>query len=84
MLIAKILTLYLAANIMNFFAYALDKSKAKPGTWRTPEITLHLLALIGGWPGAAISQQLLRHKSKKVAFRAVFWLTVMANSTRMN
>ena len=35
--------------------------------------------LLGGWPGALIAQQTLRHKSRKASFRAVFWLTVLVN-----
>lgn len=71
--------IYLGMSSITFFAYALDKSKAKRGAWRTPESTLHILALIGGWPGAAIAQQMLRHKSQKRDFRFVFWLTVIIN-----
>lgn len=59
--------------------YALDKSAAKAGSFRTQESTLHLLALVGGWPGAMIAQQTLRHKTKKQSFRAVFWMTVLLN-----
>ena len=40
--------------------YALDKSAAKKGGQRTPENTLHLLSLGGGWPGAMYAQQLLQ------------------------
>ena len=70
---------YLASSTFTFLLYAYDKSKAKRGAWRTPESTLHLFSLAGGWPGAAIAQQTLRHKSQKKEFRFVFWLTVMAN-----
>ena len=49
------------------------------GAWRTPESTLHFLALAGGWPGALLAQQFLRHKSTKVEFRSVFWGTVIMN-----
>ena len=70
---------YLGCSIVTFIAYAFDKSKAKRGAWRTPESTLHVFALIGGWPGAAIAQQTLRHKSQKRDFRIVFWLTVIVN-----
>lgn len=70
---------YFVASTVTFITYAFDKSKAKRGAWRTPESTLHLLALIGGWPGAAVAQQTLRHKSQKRAFRITFWLTVIIN-----
>jgi uncharacterized membrane protein YsdA (DUF1294 family)/cold shock CspA family protein len=70
---------YLAASAATFVAYALDKSAARQGESRTPENTLHLLALAGGWPGALLAQQFLRHKSTKREFRAVFWATVMLN-----
>jgi uncharacterized membrane protein YsdA (DUF1294 family) len=42
---------------------------------------LHLIALIGGWPGAWYAQHSLRHKSHKVNFRRIFWLTVLVNIT---
>ena len=73
---AIILVFYLALSLITFGAYALDKSAAQKGAWRTQESTLHLLSLAGGWPGALIAQQKLRHKSKKESFRFVFWVTV--------
>ena len=75
----NLLLSYLVLSVITFTAYAFDKAKAKRNAWRTPESTLHFLALIGGWPGAAIAQQTLRHKSKKQKFRMVFWLTVIIN-----
>ncbi|OYU32978.1 MAG: DNA-binding protein [Comamonadaceae bacterium PBBC2] len=74
-----IAALYAAASLITFIAYAIDKSAATKGNWRTPESTLHLLALACGWPGALCAQQLLRHKSSKAAFRSVFWATVVLN-----
>ena len=44
-----------------------------------PESTLHLLDLACGWPGGLAARHLLRHKTRKQPFRAVFWLTVVAN-----
>lgn len=75
----NLILLYLGGSTLTFILYAYDKSKAKRGAWRTPESTLHLFTLAGGWPGAAIAQQTLRHKSQKKEFRFVFWLTVIAN-----
>jgi len=79
MLPLKLLLLYLGTSFITFIAYAVDKSKAQRGAWRIKENTLHMLALIGGWPGAAIAQQQLRHKSQKTQFRIVFWLTTVIN-----
>ena len=75
----KLLLSYLCFSVITFFAYVVDKSKAKRGAWRIQESTLHFFALIGGWPGAGIAQQLLRHKYKKRKFLIVYWFTVMIN-----
>ena len=74
-----ILVGYLVLSLVTFIAYAIDKSAAKSGDRRTSEGTLHLLAIIGGWPGALVAQQVLRHKSRKEEFRVVFWATVLLN-----
>jgi uncharacterized membrane protein YsdA (DUF1294 family)/cold shock CspA family protein len=71
--------MYLALSAATFVTYAADKSAASSGAWRTPESTLHGLALAGGWPGALLAQQFLRHKSAKREFRQVFWATVILN-----
>lgn len=65
----------LLLNAVAFGAYAADKQAAVQQRWRTPEKTLHLLGLLGGWPAAGLAQQVLRHKSSKPAFRTVYWLT---------
>ncbi len=74
-----VLALYWGASAVAFLAYAHDKSAARNDQWRTPESTLHLFGLIGGWPGALAAQKLLHHKSKKQSFQVVFWATVVAN-----
>src|SRR5882757_8855508 len=43
---------YGAASTLAFLVYAHDKSAAQHGEWRTRESSLHLLGLVGGWPGA--------------------------------
>lgn len=70
---------YCMMSGLAFCAYAWDKSAARRNQWRTKESTLHLLALMGGWPGALVAQQRLRHKSSKVSFLAAFWLMVLLN-----
>jgi uncharacterized membrane protein YsdA (DUF1294 family)/cold shock CspA family protein len=71
--------LYALTSVICFVVYASDKSAARKGSWRVSENTLHLLASIGGWPGAICAQQLLRHKTQKASFRAMFWVTVVVN-----
>lgn len=70
---------YAAMSLATFCAYGLDKRAAHRRTSRIPEATLHVLSLLGGWPGALVAQALFRHKTWKQPFRAVFWFTVVAN-----
>ena len=70
---------YGVLSLITFIAYAMDKSAAQNGRWRTKERTLHLFSLLGGWPGAYFAQRTLSHKSKKREFRVVYWVTVLLN-----
>ena len=71
--------IFIGVSVATFVVYWWDKNAARKGKWRIPENTLHILALVGGWPGALIGQQTLRHKTQKRSFRVVFWLSVMVN-----
>lgn len=64
-------------SAITYVVYALDKHAAQTGRWRTQETRLHLLEFLGGWPGAWIAQQTLRHKSRKPGYRVVFWTMVV-------
>lgn len=70
---------YWALSAVSVIAYAFDKSAARRGGQRMSENSLHLISMLGGWPGALIAQQVFRHKTKKRVFRAVFWATVLLN-----
>jgi uncharacterized membrane protein YsdA (DUF1294 family) len=70
---------YFALSTITFISYGLDKMAARNKRTRTKESRLHLLAIVGGWPGALLAQKILRHKSSKERFRTVFWMTVFSN-----
>ncbi len=70
---------YCAISLVCFMTYAADKYAARAGGRRTKESTLLLLGLLGGWPGALLAQQFMRHKSIKESFRSAFWQTVVVN-----
>lgn len=74
-----ILALYPLASLVSFLQYWWDKSSAQAGRWRTPENTLHLVELLGGWPGALVAQQCFRHKTRKLSFQLVVWLIIVAH-----
>lgn len=70
---------YSLMSVLAFGAYWRDKSAAQENARRTPERELHLVSVVGGWPGALLAQGLLRHKSKKQSFQLIFWITVILN-----
>ncbi len=77
-------SVYCTLSSITFVVYKWDKRLAKASTdqpIRVPERSLHILALMCGWPGALIAQQWLRHKSQKRAFIAVLWLTIIINTS---
>ncbi len=71
--------LYVGMSFVTFVAYALDKKAAEAEGWRLSEGSLLALGLACGWPGAVIAQQVVRHKTVKMSFQVVFWVTVVVN-----
>lgn len=82
-LILEIAFIQIIACIVTYMAYAADKHFAQTNRWRIPEANLHLLELVGGWPGALLAQRVLRHKTRKASYRIVFWLMVLLNVLAM-
>ena len=63
-------------SLIAFVTYGIDKRRARADKRRVPEKTLHLIAFLGGWPGALVGQRVFRHKTHKLSFRILFWLVV--------
>lgn len=70
---------YGVLSVVASVIYSFDKAAAVAGEWRTTEMKLHVVSLLGGWPGALMAQQIFRHKTSKRSFVAVFWATVVLN-----
>jgi uncharacterized membrane protein YsdA (DUF1294 family) len=62
---------YTVMSCLSFVVYAGDKRRSRQNGRRTPENTLHLIDLLGGWPGGLAARGMLRHKTRKPVFRAV-------------
>ena len=67
---------YSVMSLLCFIATYRDKRKSMNKQWRTPELTLHLLELLGGWPGGLVAQQVFRHKTRKLSYQLTFWCIV--------
>lgn len=75
--VAVYLGIVLLMSLACYVVYGWDKRSAAKGGRRVPEQTLHMLALLGGWPGALLGQRHFRHKTKKLSFLIVFWCIVL-------
>lgn len=74
-----VLLAYFLVSCATYLAYFLDKAAAMKGRWSTPESTLHLFGLVGGWPGALLAQRTFHHKTQKESFQVAYWITVALN-----
>ncbi len=67
----------LLSSLVAFVAHGRDKRAARLGRRRTPERTLHLIELIGGWPGALLAMTVFHHKTRKASYFLVTALIVV-------
>ncbi len=74
-----VLAIYGGVSIISLLFYYQDKMAAIRGTRRVPEEQLHLLGIVGGWPGGIVAQHIFRHKTQKESFARYFWFTVLLN-----
>lgn len=62
--ITLIIIYLIIINFISFTAMGVDKHKARKHTWRIPESTLFVLALIGGSIGSVAGMHLFHHKTR--------------------
>jgi uncharacterized membrane protein YsdA (DUF1294 family) len=67
----------LGFSLLAFGVQWIDKRWAETKHWRVSEKMLHLLELLGGWPGAYLGQRIFRHKTSKISYQFVFCLIVL-------
>jgi uncharacterized membrane protein YsdA (DUF1294 family)/cold shock CspA family protein len=70
------LVAYVLFSVVAYFMFFDDKRRAFKKKRRVPEAFLHLVELLGGWPGALVSQQRFRHKTRKLSYQGLCWLIV--------
>lgn len=71
-----VVSFLLSINLLTFVVYGYDKKVSGGRIWRLPERFLHLLAALGGSPGAFVAQRVFRHKTAKSSFQRVYWSIV--------
>jgi len=64
---------YWILSILTMFLYGKDKAHAATHQWRIPESYLHILELMGGWPGALMAQNDFRHKTRRSTYLWLLW-----------
>ena len=62
--IQYIIVYLIIVNILGFLFMGADKRRAKKRTWRIPESTLFILAVIGGSLGSIVGMYVFRHKTR--------------------
>ena len=66
-------------SVLAFAVYGFDKRAARLGRRRVPEAHLHLLASLGGWPGALLAMRVFRHKLRKAGFVTITFAIAVAH-----
>jgi len=56
-------------NIITFLVYGIDKWKARKSLWRIREVSLLMLAVLGGSIGAWLGIKVWHHKTQHKKFR---------------
>ena len=66
-----------AVSLVTFILYGYDKTQAKMGGTRVPEIVLHGLALAGGFLGGWLGRWIFHHKTRKPIFTTILTISTI-------
>jgi len=72
-----LLSAYAALSAVALVFYGWDKHRARTQGRRVPEVRLHALALLGGFPGAFLGMHVFRHKTRQLRFHVVILLAAV-------
>lgn len=65
--------LLLVLSPISFALYGLDKRRAVRCRRRISEGTLHIVAFVGGWPGAWLGRRFFGYQTDSLLFPLTFW-----------
>ena len=66
--ITLLLGYFIIMNLIGFALMGIDKYRAKKRSFRIPEATLFIVAIIGGSIGSIIGMYAFRHKTRHFSF----------------
>ena len=67
----------IGCSIVTFFFYGFDKRRSKSSDERVPEIVLHILSLMGGFPGGWAGRAYFRHKTLHTSFLIILIISTV-------
>jgi len=67
----------IGVNVGTMIAMLIDKIQASQHARRVRERTLYVLTILGGSPAMLLSMYTLRHKSRKLSFHLVVWISIL-------
>lgn len=75
-----IAAIYTIMSLICFILFYIDKKRSETNGWRIAEYYLHLVELLGGWPGALLGQKYIRHKTQKWKYKLVLWAIILVHA----
>ena len=66
-------------NFAGFFLFGFDKTRARKGGVRAPEVVFYVVALLGASLGSLIGMRMFRHKTLKHRFQFFLLVTLIVH-----